>query len=338
MLFRSSKPVNKFELLDSLVRSIAVNRDIEQNNETAIDNFKANLNKELYGARILLVEDNDLNQEFVSELLSQSGIIVSVANNGQEAIEMLSSESFDAVLMDMQMTVMDGITATREIRKNTEYKQLPIIALTANVMEDAREAVFEAGMNDFASKPLDIQQLFTTLRKWVKPKESAEISLLSATEPMNDIDSFPSLEGVDTEIGLNSLGNVAYRKLLLKFANRYRGFDTDFNDLLKTDKESALNLIHSLKGVSGNLFVNKVYLLTIDLEKKIIEDSGEISAGVDLLQSTLHSLIQSIDEAFLISEDEPKLSVDESVDKQSFKSLIKEMSDLLKSYSISSID
>jgi len=205
-------------------------------------------------------------------------------------------------------------------------------------MDDARKAVYEAGMNDFVSKPVDIKQLFTTLKKWVKTNEYVESPLMSPTIPMNDIDDFPSLEGVDTDMGLDSLGSVTYRKLLVKFADRYRNFDTDFRDQLKNDKKSALQLIHSLKGVSGSLFVNKVYLLATEFEKKMIEDGDVLTTGEENLVETLSLLIQSIDELFSVNTDEIIVTADESVDRQNFESLVIELSDLLKSFSASSID
>ena len=127
------------------------------------------------GARLLLVEDNDMNQELATELLQQAGMTVVIANNGQESLDILAKDAaFDGVLMDCQMPVMDGYTATREIRKNPAFKELPIIAMTANAMAGDREKVIEAGMSDHIAKPLNVAEMYATIAKWVKPAVAAD--------------------------------------------------------------------------------------------------------------------------------------------------------------------
>ena len=124
---------------------------------------------------MLLVEDNDMNQELAMELLANAGITVTLAVNGQEALDKVSANpsGFDGVLMDCQMPVMDGYTATREIRKNPAFKGLPIIAMTANAMAGDKEKVMQAGMNDHIAKPLNVAAMFTTMAKWIKPTGGA---------------------------------------------------------------------------------------------------------------------------------------------------------------------
>jgi CheY-like chemotaxis protein len=124
----------------------------------------------LAGARLLLVEDNDMNQELAMELLQNAGMEVVLANHGREALEILAQDQrFDGVLMDCQMPVMDGYAATLEIRKNPAFKDLPIIAMTANAMAGDREKVLEAGMWDHIAKPLNVGEMFATIARWIKP-------------------------------------------------------------------------------------------------------------------------------------------------------------------------
>jgi PAS domain S-box-containing protein len=123
----------------------------------------------LRGARILLVEDNEVNQELALALLGGAGIDVSVARNGQEALDVLEREEFDAVLMDCQMPVMDGYAATRALRKRPLRQTLPVIAMTANAMVGDRDAALAAGMNDHIAKPINVNQMFATLARWVTP-------------------------------------------------------------------------------------------------------------------------------------------------------------------------
>ena len=121
----------------------------------------------LSGTRVLLVEDNELNQQVASELLSQAGLVVDVAENGRIAVDRVAENAYDAVLMDMHMPVMDGETATREIRKQDRFARLPIVAMTANAMEGDRERCLELGMNDHIPKPIDPDVLFDTLKRWI---------------------------------------------------------------------------------------------------------------------------------------------------------------------------
>jgi CheY-like chemotaxis protein len=138
---------------------------------------------QLKGARILLVEDNDMNQELAMELLANAGIEVVLANHGKEAVDILAKDAnFDGVLMDCQMPVMDGYTATREIRKNPQFKDLPIIAMTANAMAGDKEKVMEAGMWDHIAKPLNVGDMFATIAKWIKPRASAEVPAIDAAK------------------------------------------------------------------------------------------------------------------------------------------------------------
>jgi CheY-like chemotaxis protein len=123
----------------------------------------------LAGTRILLVEDNALNQELAVALLSGAGIEVTVAGDGRQALDRIARQRFDAVLMDCQMPQMDGYEATRLLRLQPLFQELPIIAMTANVMSGDRERVIAAGMNDHIAKPIDVDDLFATLARWIRP-------------------------------------------------------------------------------------------------------------------------------------------------------------------------
>ncbi|MCB1778281.1 MAG: response regulator [Candidatus Competibacteraceae bacterium] len=122
----------------------------------------------LKGAKILLVEDNEFNQELAQMLLEMNGLIVETAENGKEALELLNTQDFDGVLMDCQMPVMDGYEATRQIREQEKYKDLPVIAMTANTMKEDKEKAFVSGMNDYIAKPINPDVMFATIAKWIK--------------------------------------------------------------------------------------------------------------------------------------------------------------------------
>jgi two-component system, sensor histidine kinase and response regulator len=127
------------------------------------------MQKKLQGRKILLVEDNEINQELAINILEEMGINLSIANNGQEALDKLETENFDGILMDIQMPVMDGYTATREIRKQDRFKNLPIIAMTANVMKSDLDKATEVGMNAHIGKPFKMDEIVKILGKWFSP-------------------------------------------------------------------------------------------------------------------------------------------------------------------------
>lgn len=127
----------------------------------------------ILGANILVAEDNEFNQLLVRELLENAGAVVTLVNNGREAVEVLNEMGpFDLVLMDVRMPVLDGIAATREIRANRTFEAMPIIAMTANVMADDRERTAQAGMQAHLDKPIDFAELYRTLERWIPPRKA----------------------------------------------------------------------------------------------------------------------------------------------------------------------
>jgi CheY-like chemotaxis protein len=126
--------------------------------------------KAFVGARILLAEDNEVNQLVASRILKNAGLEVDIANNGREAVEKVKTGNYELVLMDIQMPEMDGIAATREIRAMSEFVDLPIVAMTAHAMSGDRELSLKAGMNDHINKPINLQELFATLAQWLRKK------------------------------------------------------------------------------------------------------------------------------------------------------------------------
>jgi PAS domain S-box-containing protein len=168
-----TKPVTPSTLLEAIGETLHKGMEITTRSEARADSQNEAMGS-LKGARVLLVEDNDMNQELAMELLANAGIEVTLAVNGPDALDKIGADAgFDGVLMDCQMPVMDGYTATREIRKNEKYRNLPIIAMTANAMTGDREKVIEAGMNDHIAKPLNVGAMFATIAKWIKPKAPA---------------------------------------------------------------------------------------------------------------------------------------------------------------------
>lgn len=228
----------------------------------------------LEGLNILLVEDNDLNQELATTLLSNVGVNVTIVNNGKEAINIIGKDQqFDAILMDCHMPVMDGYEATQNIRQREGYQQIPIIALTASVMEADYKRALRSGMNDQINKPIDAQQLYKKLEQWV-PRSShghknKAVEMTHTSDTKVNIDALYEIKGLDVEAGLKIVqeDRGLYARLLNKFLDQYRGFVEQFKRLLESeDQETLVREAHTLKGASGNVGASELFDAAKELE------------------------------------------------------------------------
>ena len=262
-------------------------------------------------AKLLLVEDNEINREVAQEILQEAGLEVTLAINGQEALDILNKNVFDVVLMDIQMPVMDGYDATREIRQNPQFADLPIIAMTANAQISDQIDCYKAGMNDHISKPIDINQLFYTIALWVnnEPADGEDKTQKSATAEKTKLLKANNLNmkspGIDLQSGLNRLGGnqELYLKLLDKFHKNHKYDIEEIHYALKhEDLKTASRLVHSIKGAAGNLSIHDVFLDSDTLETAIKINR---LIFVDLL---LDKLEQSLEQSF-----KTILSLDDSI-------------------------
>jgi CheY-like chemotaxis protein len=241
----------------------------------------------LAGARILLVEDNAVNRELAVDLLSRAGMLTTVACDGQEALDLLSRERFDGVLMDCQMPVLDGYAATRRLRQRPELRGLPVIAMTANAMVGDREAVLAAGMNDHIAKPIVVEEMFATLARWVKP---------ATPSPPGRVQQPPN--GIDTHCGLaNTGGNeVLYRRVLDLFRDRESGFAQRFHAARAAgDAGSAHRAAHDLKGEAGTLGMHALEQAAAALERACINGAADTDID-ELMRKVSKHLDAVIDE------------------------------------------
>lgn len=226
------------------------------------------------GAKILLAEDSEINQAVAAELLKQAGMRVTIANNGREAVEKSGLSAFDCVLMDCQMPVMDGYEATRAIRKDKRFGSLPIIAITANAAREDRKKCLDAGMDDHIAKPLNREDMFAALVKWIPAKEPGQdqegpMIPPEEIEPAPDEKLIPNIYGIDNETGLARLsGNdKLYRKMLLKFYLDNKNIKTEIDGALgKGDLPAAERLIHTIKGVAATLGADELAKLAEPIE------------------------------------------------------------------------
>jgi CheY-like chemotaxis protein len=265
------------------------------------------------GVRLLLVEDNEINQQVAREILEGAGVSVTIAGNGREALEALEQGRFDGVLMDIQMPEMDGIEATRTLRRAGRFGDLPVIAMTANAMAGDRERCLEAGMNDYVSKPIDPEELFRVLAHWVKAKgleggsRPAKSGPAATPAPGNRSDAaqetFPSLPGFDVEEALSRVrGNrELYGRLLRDLAQEHAGDAHAVKDALAgKDTELAHRLVHTLKGLAGNLSATRLHQAARELDALVRDPSvgsNERRGALALLERTLAEAVATINAA-----------------------------------------
>jgi signal transduction histidine kinase/CheY-like chemotaxis protein len=240
----------------------------------------------LRGGRILLVEDNEINQAVALDMLQNMGLRVSLADNGEKALEMVAGEQFDAVLMDIQMPGMDGYQATAHIRRDPRFSaaRLPIIAMTAHALESDRRKSLESGLNDYVSKPVDVTNLANVLLRWVHPEPAnpdltADGSLPAPASQSDPSDLPASLDSIDMSAALARLGNniFLYRKLLLLFHADHSGDVQAIRAALQAeDLDLAQRLAHSLKGLAGTLGADDLRAASKELEMAIAVGNAPI--------------------------------------------------------------
>ena len=273
------KPVNQSVLFNTIMA--AFGQEVETHSpQYTLETYDTDRLLPIRGAHILVAEDNEINQQVIREILESSGLVVDMACNGQEAIAMNQVKTYDAILMDIQMPLMDGLEATEKIREEYPEDILPIIAMTAHAMAGDREKSLRAGMNDHVTKPLDPPDLFEALLRWIPPGERDEAS--PGIPAQREQEKDPSLEatsllpetltGIDMEDGLKRIANnkKLYRDLLLKFGREYREAGQDIQGLFSTgQQEEAQLLAHSIKGAAGNLGAYALQKAAAELEHGI---------------------------------------------------------------------
>jgi two-component system, sensor histidine kinase and response regulator len=256
------------------------------------------LRERLVGARILIVEDNVLNQELAVELLRRAGMEVVIATNGQEALERLAQDGpFDGVLMDCQMPVMDGYTATRRVRENPAWRELPVIAMTASALAADRERALASGMNAHVAKPLDVDVMLRTMADWISVSHTSP----RQPEPAPSTGWAPEDGGgaIDTAVGLaRCLGNAhLYRRQLRGFRRTYADLEESLRAAARpAEDETLLHRLHDLKGVAGTIGAAELQAAAQDLHAALAAgDDGAAEARRARVAAELHDTLHEID-------------------------------------------
>ena len=284
------KPVSNSVLFNTIMECLG--HEVKHKRQT----FKKGITEvetmeKIGGARILLVEDNEINRQVATELLENAGLIVTTANNGWEGVQAAADSNFDLIIMDIQMPEMDGLTATRKIRAiaGEDIDKLPIVAMTAHAMVGDREKSIEAGMNDHVTKPIDPEKLYRVLLKWIKPgdrKIPEKIKSRIKTKKEEGEIFIPELPEISTEIGLKRVGGNRrlYSELLFKFHCDYQTVTARLRDALaQNDMDLAQRLTHTMKGVSGNIGARELQKVATKLDAAIKNDN------IELIKDILHA-------------------------------------------------
>ncbi|TAK93759.1 MAG: response regulator [Aquabacterium sp.] len=295
-----TKPVTPSSLHDACQRVLVSPSDVAV--VAPQSDIKQRLNdhqKRLAGVRVLLAEDNEINQELATELMQRVGVIVTVAKDGQTALNLLAEQVFDLVLMDCQMPGMDGYTATGQIRANPAWQSLPVIAMTANAMLGDKERALSVGMNDHVAKPIDVEEFYSTLAKWARPADRADLSA-PATSVSSGLPS--SLPGIDMSAGLKrTLGNATlYRRMLRIFVERERHFVSQWQEAWRQgDQETVKRLLHTMQSVANTLGASGLAhaCQQVASEVQAQAPADQVAQAVSVMAKEMEQVLAGIDAA-----------------------------------------
>ncbi|NTV68600.1 MAG: response regulator [Azonexaceae bacterium] len=281
-----SKPATPSSLFDCIM--VALHRDT---GPVAVPTVTSdNQTRHFSGRRVLLVEDNEVNRELAQEMLSNIGLSVDTAENGQQAVDAVQRTAYELVLMDCQMPVMDGYVATAKIRDELQMRQLPIVAMTANALASDRERCLTAGMNDHIPKPIDVAVLHATLARWLKPGDGDSLPRPTVVMP----ESPKASAEIDTAIALARMGGN--RSMFDRLLVRFRENQSDAVDRLRADRAAGdspamILRAHTLRGLAGNIGALSLAFLAGELEDRLRKGMPVSDEAVDALLDKLDAAL-----------------------------------------------
>jgi polar amino acid transport system substrate-binding protein len=342
-----SKPVSPSDLFDSILAAYG-HEPITQQRYSG-SKFDMGILRPVQGAEILLVEDNEINQQVASEILEQAGFFVDIANHGQEALDMLANKEYDCVLMDVQMPVMDGFTATGKIRGNPHYVDLPVLAMTANATHEDRERSLDAGMNEHIAKPIRPQILFEALLKWIPHGErilpemaNPDISdqagsSLSAGDSGGALPvPIPQIEGIDTHSSIERLGGSveSYIRLIEKFLdNQVDAIENFSQQIQHNDFETAERTAHTLKGVSALIGADKLRTISESLESSVrSEKVPDLGKEIEEARVELMMVFERFREYLHQQDDDIAEGDNDEISLPEFKNKLVQLQEKLQAY------
>jgi len=280
------KPLTASSLVDAIMHAYGLERAM-----ASLPDASHSAHVDLHGRRVLVVEDNDINQQIARALLESRGITVHVVADGQRAIDWLSAagaDAVDAVLMDLQMPGLDGYEATRQLRADPRFAQIPIIAMTAHALPDERERCLAAGMNDHVAKPIDPNRLFEALGRWTHAVAAAEAA--APDTPM------PAVDGLDTEAALRRMGGnqALYRRLLHQFGESQARVPATLRELIAQGQlAEAERLAHTSCGLAANIGAGALATAASAIEAALRAGKVE-AAAIDPFDTAMAALVAAI--------------------------------------------
>ncbi len=303
-----TKPLTPSTMFDSIVEVCGIQPGAEHLadvTDTGHGAIRAQLTG-IRGARVLLAEDNKINQQVALELLEKRGMIVEVANNGKETVEKATDQEFDLILMDIQMPEMDGIVATRKIRSlKSNAKNVPIVAMTAHAMSGDRDKSIAAGMDDHLTKPVNPEELSEFLVKWIKPGKRKKVGGKGRKTEKGTYGFPANIPGIDLEAGLKNVADdkKLYLNLLQDFQKENKNFSADVLEALNNgDIETARRLAHTLKGTSGTIGAKELQEKALQLETAIMERTGTVQSLLKYTWGLLTTVMNAIHQALPVEQ------------------------------------
>jgi len=366
------KPTNASVLFNTIMEVMGENKCktplISQDNSEAHEIEK--LVTHIRGAKILLAEDNEINQQVATEMLEYEGFDVTIANNGREAVNLVKNNEYDAVLMDIQMPEMDGLTATKRIREfQTISSKIPIIAMTAHAIKGEKEKYIETGMDDYISKPVENIDLFKVLSKWIKHRGTKDMNSESTMEKdtneknmienanndeknmvenaNTDANQFEPIEGIDMKAVTKRLNNnqELLKKILFEFSRKYENVVHDFKEKWKKgDTDYCAKLAHAIKGVAGTISAHDLEKAAKEMELALKQDKTDnLDQILIRFEQALNVVINSINnlknkENLDVNEDIEMNNHDQKINLSQVETLIKNLMSLLNEDNSDSIN
>ncbi|QYJ80506.1 transporter substrate-binding domain-containing protein [Shewanella acanthi] len=337
-LMFQTKPITPIAVGNALLMLLDLDKegDVQLTQEHSLHGLKT----QLAGAEVLLVEDNELNQELAVELLRQAGMVVTVANNGLEAVELVQKRAFDCVLMDCQMPVMDGYEATKRIRAIDAFSKLPILAMTAHAMTGDIEKALDVGMNDQITKPVHVKDLYAVMARWITPKQRKPVPV-SAKKSVGGI-TLPQIDGLNTQKGLAlcDRNEALYSQLLGLFINTGDTLLSQLQQASKANDISALMLcLHTLKGVGANLGAVDLSRQAAELESRCRTEEPPLTkdfvAQLLALQVDLQCMVSGLG---TWSRQQTLRKVEFELSDEALGSLLTQLQQSLRDYNTNALD
>ncbi|MBF0455425.1 MAG: response regulator [Magnetococcales bacterium] len=290
------KPITRSRLIRTLTQFSEKEPDQADRRERKVLGQEEKTGEKVVGTRVLLADDNEINLQIATELLHRVGLIVEVVRNGKETLDRVREFPYDAILMDIQMPVMDGLEATRQIRQEERFKGLPIIAMTADSQPEVVKSCLEAGMNAHLDKPIRPERLYGILSKWIAaPEVHFDPIMLETHDQEKD---FPEIEGIDIEDGLGRVaGNsTLYKRLLSRFLMEHSGTTERVRQALNANQlTSVSSQLHALKGVAGHIGAISLYQAVEVFEKAVEKGSHEeLKAAMATFSNRLNAIIDGL--------------------------------------------